>query len=182
MVRVFGLLLALVASAQSANAALLATWNFATNANGVVASGITGTAGAMTNAGPNTGIGSPARSYGNAGQRQLISGQGVWRTSDFNNVGANSVLAARYSFLSFTNTSISNQVKMTSLDLLVRNAIGAQSRSVVVSYKKTGAANESALGTFARTSATFSAGSAAFSGVTLNTGETLTVYFRFFQV
>jgi hypothetical protein len=180
MVRVFGLLLALVASAQSANAALLATWDFATNANGVVASGITGTAGAMTNAGPNTGIGNPSRSYGNAGQRQLISGQGVWRTSDFNNVGDNSVLAARYSFLSFTNTSI-NQVKMTSLDLLARNAVGAQSRSVAVSYKKTGAANESALGTFARTSSTFSAGSAAFSGVTLNTGDTLTVYFRFFK-
>ncbi|MEY2612128.1 MAG: hypothetical protein RL069_940 [Planctomycetota bacterium] len=181
MVRIFGLLLALVASVQSANAALLATWDFATDASGRVASGISGTAGAMSNAGPFTGTGSPVRTYGNNGARQLISGAGVWRTSDFNNIGSGSTLAARYSFLSFTNSSTVNLVKMTSLQLLARNAVGTTGRSVVVSYKVTGAGSETALATFDRTSTTFSSGSTGFSGVTLNPGDTLTVYFRFFK-
>ncbi len=179
MVRIFGLLLALVASVQSANAALLATWDFATDASGTVASGIVGTAGAMSNAGPFTGTGSPVRTYGNNGARQLISSAGVWRTSDFNNIGSGSPLAARYSFLSFTNTSTVNTVKMTSLELLARNAVGTTGRSVVVSYAKTG--SETTLATFDRTSTTFTSGSTGFSGVKLSMGETLTVYFRFFK-
>ena len=181
MVRIFGLLLALVASVQSANAALLATWDFATDASGTVASGIVGTAGAMSNTGPTTATGTPGRTYGNNGARQLVSTAGIWRTSDFNNVGSGSPLAARYSSLSFTNTSTVNRVKMTSLELLARNAVGTTGRSVVVSYKVTGAANETALATFDRTSTTFSSGSTGFSGVTLNTGDTLTVFFRFFK-
>lgn len=181
MVRCFGLLLALVASVQSANAALLATWDFATDASGTVAAGIVGTAGNMSNTGPFTATGTPGRTYGNNGSRQVISTAGVWRTSDFNNVGSGSPLAARYSSLSFTNTSTVNQVKMTSLDLLARNAVGLTGRSVVVSYKVTGAASETSLATFDRTSTTFTAGSTGFSGVTLNSGDTLTVYFRFFK-
>lgn len=180
MVRCFGLVLALVASVQSANAALLATWNFATNASGTVASGISGTAGNMLNQGPNTLVGSPGRTFGNNGSRQALNG-GVWRTSDFNNIGSGSPLAARYSSLSFTNTSTSNVIKMTSLDLLARNAVGTTGRSVVVSYKVTGAASETALATFDRTSTTFTAGSAGLTGVTLGTGDMLTVYFRFFK-
>lgn len=181
MVRCFGLLLALVASVQSANAALLATWDFATDASGTVAAGIVGTAGNMSNTGPFTATGTPGRTYGNNGSRQVISTAGVWRTSDFNNVGSGSPLAARYSSLSFTNTSTVNQVKMTSLDLLARNAVGLTGRSVVVSYSVTGAAGETSLATFDRTSTTFTAGSTGFSGVTLNSGDTLTVYFRFFK-
>ena len=181
MVRCFGLLLALVASVQSANAALLSTWDFATDASGTVAAGIAGTAGNMSNTGPTSATGNPLRTYGNNGARQVISGAGVWRTSDFNNIGSGSPLAARYSSLSFTNTSTVNRVKMTSLDLLARNAVGTTGRSVVVSYKVTGQASETALATFDRTSTTFTAGSTGFSGVTLNTNDTLTVYFRFFK-
>ena len=181
MVRCFGLLLALVASVQSANAALLATWDFATDASGTVAAGIVGTAGNMSNTGPFTATGTPGRTYGNNGSRQVISTAGVWRTSDFNNVGSGSPLAARYSSLSFTNASTVNQVKMTSLDLLARNAVGSTGRSVVVSYNVTGSAGETSLATFDRTSTTFTAGSTGFSGVTLNSGDTLTVYFRFFK-
>ena len=181
MFRCFGLLLALVASVQSANAALLATWDFTTNTSGTVAAGISGTAGNMSNTGPNTGVGSPGRTFGNNGARQVISSAGVWRTSDFNNIGSASPLAARYSSLSFTNTS-TNVVKMTSLDLLARNAVGTTGRSVVVSYRVTGQAGETSLATFNRTSTTFASGSASLSGVMLNTNDTLTVYFRFFKV
>ncbi len=182
MVRCFGLLLALVASVQSANAALLSTWNFATDTSGTVAAGIVGTAGNMSNTGPSTGTGTPSRTYGNNGARQVISGAGVWRTSTFNNIGSSSPLAARYSSLSFTNTATNGNVyKMTSLDLLARNAATTQGRSVVVSYKVTGQANETALATFDRTSTTFTAGSTGFAGVDLFGGDTLTVYFRFFK-
>ncbi len=181
MVRCFGLLLALVASVQSANAALLATWDFTTNTSGTVASGISGTAGNMSNTGPNTAVGSPNRTYGNNGARQVVSSAGVWRTSEFNNVGPASPLAARYSSLSFTNTSTTGVVKMTSLDLLARNAVGTTGRSVVVSYRVTGQAGETSLATFDRTSTTFVSGSASLSGVRLNTNDTLTVYFRFFK-
>ena len=182
MVRCFGLLLALVASVQSANAALLSTWDFATDASGTVASGIVGTAGAMSNTGPTTATGSPGRTYGNNGSRQLIGTAGVWRTSTFNNVGSGSPLSARYSSLSFTNTATNGNVyKMTSLELLARNAATTQGRSVVVSYSVTGQAGETALATFDRTSTTFTSGSTGFSGVSLFGGETLTVYFRFFK-
>jgi hypothetical protein len=182
MVRCFGLLLALVASVQSANAALLSTWDFATDASGTVASGIVGTAGDMTNTGATAATGSPGRTYGNNGARQVVGGQQVWRTSTFNNVGSGSPLADRYSSLSFTNTSTNGNVyNMSSLELLARNATGIQGRSVVVSYKVTGQANETALATFDRTSATFTSGSTGFAGVSLFGGDTLTVYFRFFK-
>ena len=182
MVRCFGLLLALVASVQSANAALLSTWDFATDASGTVAAGIVGTAGNMSNTGPTSATGTPGRTYGNNGIRTAVGSAQVWRTSTFNNVGSGSPLAARYSSLSFTNTATNGNVyNLTSLDLLARNVVGLNGRSVVVSYSVTGQSGETVLATFNRTSTAFSSGSAGFAGVSLFGGDTLTVYFRFFK-
>ena len=59
MTRFFGLVLAVVATVQSANAALLSTWGFEGNANG---SSTTGTPGAFINNGVD-GVGSHGIKY-----------------------------------------------------------------------------------------------------------------------
>lgn len=177
MVRCFGLLLALVVSVQSASAALLSTWDFASNANGTVAGGIVGAAGAMQNAGQTSATGGLV--YGNAGARNA---SGFWRTSNFNNVGSASPLSARYSYISFTNNSSVNQITLTTLDFKAKNTSGVFGRNVDVSYKITGVSGESSLGSFERTSSSFSSSTASFAtGVTLDAGDSVTVYFRFFK-
>ena len=182
MVRCFGLLLALVASVQSANAALLSTWDFATDASGTVAAGIAGTAGDMSNSGPTSATGTPGRTYGNNGVRTVVGSASFWRTSTFNNVGSSSPLADRYSSLSFTNTATNGSVYiLSSLDLLARNSVATSARSVVVSYNVTGQAGETVLATFSRASTTFSSSTGSLDGVSLFGGDTLTVYFRFFK-
>ncbi len=175
MVRVFSFLVAVVATVQSANAALLASWNFESNANGIVANDIVGTASAMSNVGPNTPL--AGRTYGNNGAYYALNKS--WRVSQFNNVNESSVLAGRYSTLSFTNTG-SNPIQLTDLSLKIRNASGTQSRGVQIMVQK----NDGpvvALGTYLRTSTVYSTSTGSLENFDLFKDDTLSVYFRFFK-
>lgn len=97
MSKFFGLVLAVLAMVQSADAALLSTWNFEGNANG---SSTTGTPGDFINNG-DIGVGSA----GIAGSLMTVNGEGRWRTGPniFNSTSAYS--ATRFNSFSYTSAS-----------------------------------------------------------------------------
>ena len=175
MVRIFGLLIALVASVQTANAALLASWNFNTDASGSVTSGVNASATDMSNFGPTASVGGIV--YGNNGSRNAGN---FWRTSLFNVQGADNVLAARGSSLTFTNNDARNPIQLSSLSFNAKNQNGTAQRGVRVSVSLNGGA-EQAIGDYVRTAATFSNSTGSLDGLTLRQGDTLTVFFRFFK-
>lgn len=176
MVRIFGLLIALVASVQTANAALLASWNFNANANGTVATGVTATAGAMINFGQTANLNGVT--YGNNGFRFATANH--WRTSQFNVQGANNVLAARGSSLTFTNLDQCGPIKLSSLSFRAKNQAGTAQRGVRVSVSINGGA-EQAVGDYVRTSTSFSTSTGSLAGLVLRKDDTLRVFFRFFK-
>ena len=171
MVRIFGLLIALVASVQTANAALLASWNFNTDASGTVTSGVNAPATDMSNFGPTASVSGVV--YGNNGSRNAGN---FWRTSLFNVQGADNVLAARGTSLSFTNTDARNPIQLDSLSFNAKNQNGITQRGVRVSVSLNGGA-EQAIGDYVRTAATFSNSTGSLDGLTLRQGDTLTVFF-----
>jgi PEP-CTERM motif len=176
MVRIFGLLIALVASVQTANAALLASWNFNTDTSGTVAAGIEGSATNMVNFGPTAAVNSVT--YGNNGFRFATGNH--WRTSQFNVQGANNVLAARGSSLSFTNLDECGPIKLSSLSFNAKNQAGTAQRGVRVSVSINGGA-EQAIGDYVRTSTAFSTSTGSLDGLVLRKDDTLQVFFRFFK-
>lgn len=176
MVRIFGLLIALVASVQTANAALLASWNFNTDTSGTVASGVSGTATNMVNFGSNVAISGVA--YGNNGFRFATGNH--WRTSQFNNQGGpSSVLAARGSSLTLTNTA-DDPFHLSDLSFRAKNQAGAQQRGVRISVSKNGGP-EQIVGDYVRTSTAFSTSTGSLDGLILRKDDTLRVFFRFFK-
>lgn len=175
MVRIFGLLIALVASVQTANAALLASWNFNTDTSGTVLSGIGAEATNMVNFGSNAGVGGVA--YGNNGFRFATGNH--WRTSQFNNQGVGSILASRGSSLTLKNTS-DLSYHLTDLSFRAKNQTGTQQRGVRISVSKNGGP-EQLIGDYVRTSATFSTSNGSLDGLILRKDDTLRVFFRFFK-
>lgn len=176
MVRIFGLLIALVASVQTANAALLASWNFNTDTSGTVTSGVNATTTNMVNFGAIPALNSVT--YGNNGFRFATGNH--WRTSQFNVQGADNVLAARGSSLTFTNTDALNPIQLSSLSFRAKNQLGVSQRGVRVSVSLNGGV-EQEVGDYVRTSTTFSTSTGSLDGLTLRQGDTLTVFFRFFK-
>ncbi len=175
MVRIFGLLIALVASVQTANAALLSSWNFNTDTSGTVLSGIGAQATNMVNFGSNSGVGGVA--YGNNGFR--FANGNHWRTSQFNNQGVGSILADRGSSLTLKNTS-DLSYHLTDLSFKAKNQSGTQQRGVQISVSKNGGP-EQLIGDYVRTSTTFSDSNGSLDGLILRKDDTLRVFFRFFK-
>jgi hypothetical protein len=175
MVRIFGLLIALVASVQTANAALLASWNFNTDTSGTVASGVDATATNMVNFGQNNAVNGVA--YGNNGFRFATGNH--WRTSQFNVQGANNVLANRYSSLTLKNDA-DNPFHLSTLTFRAKNQAGTAQRGVRITVSKNGGAEQS-IGDFVRTSTSFSTSTGSLDGLILRKDDTLQVFFRFFK-
>jgi len=168
--RFFGMLLAVVAMAQSANAALLSSWNFdtANGANGVVASGITGSATAFTNVGS-------AGSHGLNGQ--IASQQ--WATAS--NVANTSATAggSRYNTFSFTNTG-SNPFRLKDLNLDLGRVGGSGSNVIrVLVTQQIGAGDEEEVFTVTANNATPSLKGDGLGDPLLNSGETVTYKFYY---
>jgi len=167
--RFFGLFLAVVAMAHSANAALLSTWNFDSNANAVVASGVTGTGTAFTNVG----------TAGSNGINGSISSQ-RWATAT--NVTNSSAAPgdSKYNKFSFTNTG-ANPYRLTnlSLDLARVNGTGSNLIKVLVT-QQIGAGDEDEVFTATSNSATLSAKGDSLGDVALlASGETVTYRFYY---
>lgn len=174
MVRVFSLLITLAATMQSANAALLASWNFATNADGAVSAGLGASATAFSNTGPTVASGGVI--YGNNGSRNA---GGFWRTSQFNNQTPANVLPGRYSSLTFTNESAVQVFQLGSVSFRAKNQTGIAERGVKVTYSVNGGAEVDA-GSFTRTTTTFTTSTAQLDAI-LRQNDTLKVFFRFFK-
>jgi len=148
MTRFFGLVLAVVATVQSANAALLSTWGFEGNANG---SSTTGTPGAFINNG-DTGTGS----HGIPGGVVNVSGQGRWRTGTNITNSAGDYSTTRFN--SFSYTSASAETDITELKFNARRTNGNLNTPTVfanVRYSVDGGA-EVDLGTKSITTTTMS--------------------------
>lgn len=166
--RFFGLFLAVVAMAHSANAALLSTWNFDSSANAVVASGVTGTGTAFTNVG----------TAGSNGINGSISSQ-RWATATNVTNSSASAGGPRYNTFSFTNTGANPYVLTNlSLDLARVNGTGTNLIRVMVT-QQIGAGDEDEVFTATSNSATLSAKGDSLGAVALASGETVTYRFYY---
>ena len=166
--RFFGLVLVVVAMAQSANAALLSTWNFDSNANASVESGVTGSGTAFVNVGTS----------GSNGINGSISAQ-RWDTAT--NVTNSSAVAgdSKYNMFSFTNTSsIGYVLSEMKLDLARIGGTGTNLIKVVVT-QQIGAGAEDELFTFSSNSGTSVNKSDSLGDIILAAGETATYKFYY---
>jgi len=114
MIRFFGLVIAVVAMVQSADAALLSAWNFEGNANG---SSTTGTPGAFINNGV-----SGAASHGLTGGVQVVDTEGRWRTGT--NITNSTSAYSSTKFNSFSYTSARAETDFTELKFNARRTNG----------------------------------------------------------
>ena len=114
MIRFFGLVLAVVAMVQSADAALLSAWNFEGNAKG---SSATGTPGNFINNG-NGGVGS----HGIPGSVVDVGGLGRWRTGT--NITNTTSAYSATKFNSFNYTSAKAETDFTELKFNARRTNG----------------------------------------------------------
>jgi hypothetical protein len=114
MIRFFGLVIAVVAMVQSADAALLSAWNFEGNANG---SSTTGTPGAFKNNGD-----SGTASHGIPGSVQVVSTEGRWRTGT--NITNSTSAYSSTKFNSFSYTSARAETDFTELKFNARRTNG----------------------------------------------------------
>ena len=119
MIRFFGLVIAVVAMVQSADAALLSAWNFEGNANG---SSTTGTPGAFINIG-DVGTGS----HGIPGGVQAVTTapgvtEGRWRTGT--NITNSTSAYSSTKFNSFSYTSARAETDFTELKFNARRTNG----------------------------------------------------------
>ena len=114
MIRFFGLVIAVVAMVQSADAALLSAWNFEGNANG---SSTTGTPGAFINNG-DVGVGS----HGIPGSVQVVGTEGRWRTGT--NITNSTSAYSSTKFNSFSYTSAKAETDFTELKFNARRTNG----------------------------------------------------------
>lgn len=166
--RFFGLILAVVAMAQSANAALLSTWDFDSNADAVVASGVAGTGTAFTNVG----------TAGSNGISGAISSQ-RWATAT--NVTNTSAAAgdAKYNTFSFTNTS-SNPYILTDMafDLGRLGGTGTNVIRVLVT-QQVGAGPEEEIFGVTQNSTSIASKGDSLGDTLLAAGETVTYRFYY---
>jgi hypothetical protein len=168
--RFFGLILAVVAMAQSANAALLSCWDFntANGVNAVVTPGVTGTATAFTNVG----------SAGSNGIDGTVASQ-QWATAT--NVSNNSASAgaSRYNTFSFTNTG-ANPYKLTDLSLDLARVGGTGTNVIrILVTQQIGAGSEDEVFTVSANNGTLTTKSDMLGDVLLATGETATYRFYY---
>jgi hypothetical protein len=162
------MVLAVVAMAQSANAALLSTWNFDSNADAVVSPGVTGTGTAFTNVG----------SAGSNGIDGAVASQ-QWATGT--NVSNNSASAgaSRYNTFSFTNTG-ANPYKLTDLSLDLARVGGTGTNVIrILVTQQIGAGSEDEVFTVSANNGTLTTKSDMLGDVLLATGETATYRFYY---
>jgi hypothetical protein len=166
--RFFGLFLAVVAMAHSANAALLSTWNFDSNANAVVASGVTGSGSAFTN-------------VGTAGSNGINGSINTQRWATATNVTNTSATAgsSKYNTFSFTNTG-ANPYVLTNLSLDLARVGGTGTNLIrVMVTQQIGAGTEDEVFTATSNSAALSTKGDSLGAVTLLSGETVTYRFYY---
>jgi hypothetical protein len=166
--RFLGLFLAVVAMAQTANAALLSTWNFDSNANGVVASGVSGSATPFVNVG----------TAGSNGINGAIASQ-RWATATNVTNSSATLGSARYNAISFTNNGPSTLLldSMT-LDL---GRVGGSGTNVIRAMvtSTVGAGPEAEIFTVTANTSALSSKSDTLGGVTLLAGQTVTYKFYY---
>ncbi len=166
--RFFGMLLAVVAMAQSANAALLSSWNFNSNANGTVAPGMSGSTTAFTNVGS-------AGSHGLNGQ--IASQQWATASNVTNNTAA--VGDLRYNTFSFTNTG-ANPFSLTDMSLDLGRVGGSGTNVIrILVTQQIGAGAEEEVFTVTANSGTPSLKGDGLGNPLLNSGETVTYKFYY---
>ena len=166
--RFLGLFLAVVAMAQTANAALLSTWNFDSNADAVVASGVSGSATAFVNVG----------TTGSNGINGSIASQRWATAANVSNTSA-TLGSAKYNAISFTNNGPSPLLldSMT-LDMARIGGTGTNViRALVTSTVDAGPEEE--IFTVTANTATLSTKGDTLGGVTLLAGQTVTYKFYY---
>jgi hypothetical protein len=162
------MVLAVVAMAQSANAALLSTWNFDSNADAVVTPGVTGTGTAFTN-------------VGTAGSNGIDGAVASQRWATATNVSNNSASAgdSRHNTFSFTNTgAIPYKLTDLSLDLARVGGTGTNVIRILVT-QQIGAGSEDEVFTVSANNGTLTPKSDMLGDVLLATGETATYRFYY---
>ena len=165
--RFFGLVLVVVAMAQSANGALLSTWNFDSNADGKVTNSL------LASATPFVNVGTP----GERGINGAISSQS-WATAT--NVVNTSINFSRYNEITFTNNDTSPfKLLKLSFDMArVNGAVGDTIRMQVT--QKVGAGPEVQVGNlFTSSSLTLESKTGSLGPATLAPGETATYRFYY---
>ncbi|MCE2750269.1 MAG: PEP-CTERM sorting domain-containing protein [Pirellula sp.] len=166
--RFFGLILAVVAMAQSANAALLSTWNFDSNADAVVSAGVAGTGTAFTNVG----------TAGSNGINGAISSQ-RWATAT--NVTNTSAAAgdSKYNTFSFTNTG-SNPYVLTDMAFDLGRVGGSGTNVIrVLVTQQIGTGSEDEVFSVTANSGTLSSKGDSLVNTLLSPGETVTYRFYY---
>ena len=165
--RFFGLVLVVVAMAQSANGALLSTWNFNSNANGTVANGVIATATPFVN------VGTP----GERGINGAISSQS-WATAT--NVNNSSINNSRYNEFTFTNND-TTPFLLESLSFDMARVSGSVGDTIRMRVTQTvGAGPELQVGNlFTSSSLTLESKQGSLGAAILAPGETATYRFYY---
>ena len=168
--RFFGMVLAVVAMAQSANAALLSCWDFntANGVNAVVTPGVTGTGTAFTNVGTagSNGI------DGSVASQQWATGTNVTNSSATSG-------SSKYNTFSFTNTG-ANPYKLTDLSLDLARVGGSGTNVIrILVTQQIGAGNEEEVFTVTANNGNLTPKGDALGDVLLATGETATYRFYY---
>jgi hypothetical protein len=165
--RFFGLVLVVVAMAQSASGALLCTWDFNSGAGGTVANDVPASATSFVN------VGTP----GERGINGAISSQS-WATAT--NVNNTSINASRYNEFTFTNNyTIPFTLESLSFDMArVNGAVGDTIRMRVT--QQVGAGPELQVGNlFTSSSLTLESKQGSLGAAVLAPGETATYRFYY---
>ena len=169
--RFFGMVLAVVAMAQSANAALLSCWDFntANGVNAVVTPGVTGTGTAFTNVGTagSNGI------DGSIASQQWATGTNVTNSSATSG-------SSKYNTFSFTNTgALPFVLSDMSLDM-ARVTSGTPSGVLrILVTQQIGAGTEDEVFTVSANNSTPSSKGDLLGGALLAAGETVTYKFYY---
>jgi hypothetical protein len=174
MKKILGLALAVGLLSQTANAALLATWNFNTNASGTVATGATGSVTDFVNFGTNGSEGVNGSRSANAG----VGGTGGWQTASNITTDASGITGTRYNKFTFTNTGTGPYL-LDQLDFSIKRVGGSGflSVSAAVTYVIGGVESDPVASASSNSSATFNSSNNPLS-VILGAGQT--VEFRFY--
>lgn len=169
--RFFGMALAVVAMAQSANAALLSCWDFntANGVNAVVTPGVTGTGTAFTNVG----------TAGSNGIDGAIASQRWATATNVSNTSADPG-DSKYNTFSFTNTGAFNYVLSDmSLDL-ARVTSGTPSGVIrILVTQQIGSGSEEEVFTVTANNSNPSSKGDVLGGALLAAGETVTYKFYY---
>lgn len=170
MRKILGLALAIGLLSQTANAALLVSWNFNTNASGTVSSGVTGTATDFVNNGT-------SGSEGIAGSRSASGGllsTGMWATASNISTDGNGVSGTRFNSFSFTNTG-TGPLLLDNLDLSIKRVGGSGFTSVnagVTYILDGGAESDPVVSASSSSGSSFNSGSGPLS-IVLDAGKTI---------